>query len=74
MVAFAMRVTPFLDGAATGPLLGPIMAGLAQRLGPNPDPFLMVVADGAACDFLTLIGHQCNTVVIGPVDYRFGDY
>ena len=34
----------------------------------------MAVAIGAACDFLTPIGHQCNTLVMGPGGYRFGDY
>jgi di/tricarboxylate transporter len=34
----------------------------------------MAVAVGAACDFLTPIGHQCNTLVMGPGGYRFGDY
>ena len=32
------------------------------------------MAIGAACDFLTPIGHQCNTLVMGPGGYRFGDY
>jgi di/tricarboxylate transporter len=36
--------------------------------------FLMAVAVGAACDFLTPIGHQCNTLVMGPGGYHFGDY
>ena len=40
----------------------------------HPDPFLMAVAIGAACDFLTPIGHQCNTLVMGPGGYRFSDY
>ena len=34
----------------------------------------MAVAIGAACDFLTPIGHQCNTLVMGPGGYRFADY
>jgi len=38
---------------------------VAKKLGLNPDPFLMAVAIGAACDFLTPIGHQCNTLVMG---------
>ena len=38
------------------------------------DPFLMSVAVGAACDFLTPIGHQCNTLVLAPGGYRFSDY
>jgi di/tricarboxylate transporter len=34
----------------------------------------MAVATGAACDFLTPIGHQCNTLVMAPGGYRFSDY
>jgi di/tricarboxylate transporter len=70
----AMAVTPFLNNAATALILAPIAASLAKRLGLNPDPFLMAVAIGSACDFLTPIGHQCNTLVMGPGGYRFSDY
>ena len=70
----AMAVTPFLNNAATVLLMAPIGAAMAERLGLNADPFLMAVAVGAACDFLTPIGHQCNTLVMGPGGYRFGDY
>jgi len=73
MVA-AMAVTPFLNNAATVLVVAPIGATLATKLGYSPDPFLMAVATGAACDFLTPIGHQCNTLVMGPGGYRFGDY
>jgi di/tricarboxylate transporter len=74
MMVIAMAVTPFLNNAATVLMMGPIAASLAQRLGLSPDAFLMAVAVGAACDFLTPIGHQCNTLVMGPGGYRFGDY
>ena len=40
----------------------------------HDDRALLAVAVGAACDFLTPIGHQCNTLVMGPGGYRFGDY
>ncbi len=70
----AMAVTPFLNNAATVLVMGPIAAGFATGLGYKPDAFLMAVAIGAACDFLTPIGHQCNTLVMGPGGYRFGDY
>ena len=70
----AMAVTPFLNNAATVLVMGPIAATLAGKLGLSPDPFLMAVALGAASDFLTPIGHQCNTLVMGPGGYRFGDY
>jgi di/tricarboxylate transporter len=74
MMAVAMAATPFLNNAATVLIAAPIGMGLAQRLGLNPDPFLMAVAVGAGCDFLTPVGHQCNTLVLGPGGYRFGDY
>ncbi|KFG70126.1 SLC13 family permease [Microvirga sp. BSC39] len=73
MVA-AMAVTPFLNNAATVLVMAPIAASFAGQLGFKPDAFLMAVAIGAACDFLTPIGHQCNTLVMGPGGYRFGDY
>jgi di/tricarboxylate transporter len=73
MVA-AMAVTPFLNNAATVLVMAPIAASFAKQLGYGPDAFLMAVAIGAACDFLTPIGHQCNTLVMGPGGYRFGDY
>lgn len=73
MVA-AMAVTPFLNNAATVLVMAPIAATFAGALGLHPDAFLMAVAIGAGCDFLTPIGHQCNTLVMGPGGYRFGDY
>jgi di/tricarboxylate transporter len=74
IMAAAMAVTPFLNNAATVLVMAPIAATFATDLGYNPDGFLMAVAIGAACDFLTPIGHQCNTLVMGPGGYRFGDY
>jgi di/tricarboxylate transporter len=74
MMLAAMMITPFLNNAATVLVMAPIAASFAQKLGLRPDAFLMAVALGAACDFLTPIGHQCNTLVMGPGGYRFGDY
>ena len=70
----AMACSPFLHNAPTVLVLGPIGVVLAQKLHLNPDAFLMAVATGAGCDFLTPIGHQCNTLVLGPGGYKFGDY
>lgn len=70
----AMAVTPFLNNAATVLVMGPIAASFATNLGFRPEPFLMAVAIGAGCDFLTPVGHQCNTLVFGPGGYRFSDY
>jgi di/tricarboxylate transporter len=70
----AMLSSPFLHNAPTVLLLGPVAVGLAGQLGLSADPFLMAVATGAGCDFLTPIGHQCNTLVMRPGGYRFMDY
>jgi di/tricarboxylate transporter len=74
MMAVAMLATPFLNNAATVLIVAPIGLSLARQLGYSPDPFLMAVAIGAGCDFLTPIGHQCNTLVLGPAGYKFSDY
>jgi di/tricarboxylate transporter len=74
ILVVAMAVTPFLNNAATVLVVAPIAAGFAATLGYRPEAFLMAVAIGAGCDFLTPIGHQCNTLVMGPGGYRFSDY
>nr|WIE89954.1 SLC13 family permease [Mesorhizobium sp. WSM4875] len=70
----AMAVTPFLNNAATVLVMAPVASEFAADLGYRPEAFLMAVAIGAGCDFLTPIGHQCNTLVMGPGGYRFSDY
>ncbi|UJW86219.1 SLC13 family permease [Devosia sp. SL43] len=74
LMVTAMAVTPFLNNAATVLVMAPIAATFATDLGYQPEAFLMAVAIGAGSDFLTPIGHQCNTLVMGPGGYRFGDY
>jgi di/tricarboxylate transporter len=74
LMAATMLVTPILHHAAAVLVMGPIAASLAQQLGFRIDPFLMAVAFGAGSDFLSPIGHQSNTLVMGLAGYRFGDY
>ena len=74
IIVIAMAVTPFFHNAPTVLVMGPIAGTLAVKLGLNPDGFLMGVALRAGRDFLTPIGHQCNTLVMGPGGYRFSDY
>ncbi|WP_243451112.1 SLC13 family permease [Sphingosinicella sp. CPCC 101087] len=74
IMVVAMGVTPFLNNAATVLVMAPVASVFATQLGYRPEPFLMAVAVGAGCDFLTPIGHQCNTLVMGPGGYRFSDY
>ena len=74
MMLAAMVCAPFMHNAPTVLILAPVAIGVARHLHLSPDPLLMGVATGAACDFLTPVGHQCNTLVLGPGGYRFGDY
>jgi di/tricarboxylate transporter len=74
LLVVSMLVTPFLHHAAAVLVMGPVAAAVAKNLGYGPDAFLMAVAFGAACDFLTPIGHQNSTLVMRPGGYRFGDY
>jgi len=63
-----------INNAAAAVLMAPIALRLAEGSGRSVDPFLMAVAVAASCSFLTPIGHQSNTLVLGPGGYRFGDY
>ncbi len=69
-----MTLSDAINNAAAAVLMAPIAFGLAHGLNVSADPFLMAVAVGASCAFLTPIGHQSNTLVMGPGGYRFGDY
>ncbi|SRR5690554_101332 len=70
----SMVLSNVVNNAAAALLMAPIAASLASGFGASVDPFLMVVAVSASCAFLTPIGHQSNTLVMGPGGYRFGDY
>lgn len=69
-----MTLSDFMNNAATAAVMCPIAISTANTLGVNSDPFLMAVAVGASCAFLTPIGHQNNTLILGPGGFRFGDY
>ena len=69
-----MFLSDVMNNAATAAVLCPIALGISDTLGVNPDSFLMAVAIGASCAFLTPIGHQNNTLILGPGGFRFGDY
>jgi di/tricarboxylate transporter len=70
----AMGLSDIVNNAATAVIMAPIAAGIAEALGYPVDPFLMAVAVGSTCTFMTPIGHQCNTLVMGPGGYSFSDY
>jgi di/tricarboxylate transporter len=74
LLAATLLLAEAVSNAATAVLMSPIALGLARGLGVEPDAFLMAVAVGAACAFLTPIGHQNATLIMGPGGFRFGDY
>ena len=69
-----MTLSDVLNNNATTVIAAPIAIDIANKLGVNPDPFLMCVAIAASCAFLTPIGHKNNTLIMGPGGYQFGDY
>lgn len=74
VLIITMMLSDFMNNAATAAVMCPIALSSAQALGVNGDAFLMAVAVGASCAFLTPIGHQNNTLILGPGGFRFGDY
>ena len=74
ILVVTMFLSDLMNNAATAAVMCPIALGTASVLGVNPDSFLMAVAIGASCVFLTPIGHQNNTLILGPGGFRFGDY
>jgi len=74
LMIITMTLSDFLNNVATALIAAPIGVSIAQSLEVNPDPFLMGVAVAASCAFLTPIGHKNNTIIMGPGNYKFGDY
>jgi di/tricarboxylate transporter len=74
VLVITMFVSDIVNNAATAVIMAPIAANLAIQAGQPVEPFLMAVAVGASCAFLSPIGHQCNTLVMAPGNYKFGDY
>lgn len=74
VLVVTMFLSDIINNAATVVLMAPIALSVAEGLGVSADPFLMAVAVGGSCAFLTPIGHQSNALVMGPGGYAFTDY
>jgi len=74
VMGVAMLLSNVINNAATAILMAPVAIMVAQNSGAPLDMFLMAVAIGASSAFLTPIGHQSNTLVMGPGGYHFADY
>jgi di/tricarboxylate transporter len=74
ILVVTMTLSDFMNNAATAAVMCPIAISGAAQLGVSSEPFLMAVAIGASCAFLTPIGHQNNTLILGPGGLHFRDY
>jgi di/tricarboxylate transporter len=74
LLVVTMFLSDLVNNAATAAVMCPIAISTAAQLGVNADAFLMAIAVGASCAFLTPIGHQNNTLILGPGGFRFGDF
>lgn len=74
VLIITMALTNIINNAAAALIMAPVAISIAQVLDLNVDPFLLAVFVGATSAYLTPIGHQSNTIVMGPGGYHFGDY
>ena len=69
-----MMLSDIVNNAAAVVLMTSIAISVARGLGVSIDPFLVAVAVGGACAFLTPVGHEANVLVFDVGGYEFGDY
>ncbi len=74
VLVITMLLSDWINNATAVILMAPVGIGVAGAIGASVDPFLMAVAIGGSSAFLSPIGHQSNTIVMGPGGYHFGDY
>jgi len=74
LITVAMLLSNLINNAAVALIFAPIALQMASDWSISADPFLMAIAVGSSCAFLTPIGHQSNTLVLGPGGYKFTDY
>ncbi len=74
LLVISMLLSDVINNAATAVIMAPIAVEIANSIGASIDPFLITVAIGSSCTFLTPIGHPSNTLVMGPGCYKFRDY
>ena len=72
--ALTSFLTEIVSNNAVAVICTPIVITLAQTLGVDPRPLVLVVMIGASASFATPIGYQTNTLVYGPGGYKFSDF
>ena len=67
-------LTQIMGGQITALVSGPITIGAAISLGINPQAIAVATAIGCSVSFLTPMAHPVNVMMIGPGNYKFGDF
>ncbi len=67
-------LTEVISNNAAAVVLTPIVIATALDLGVSPLPYVVAVMIAASNAFLTPVGYQTNTFILGPGGYRFSDY
>jgi len=75
ILVLTAALTQVLSNNATAAVMTPIAYALGNELAAaDPLPYVMAVAFGANCSFLTPVSYNTNLIVYGPGGYRFGDF
>jgi di/tricarboxylate transporter len=71
---FVSILTEVITNNAAAVLMFPISLSMAQKLGCDPQPFMIALTLAASASFMTPIGYQTNLMVYGPGGYKFTDF
>jgi di/tricarboxylate transporter len=74
IVLATIVMTEMITNNAAALIMLPIAFTAANTVGLDPRGVAIAVAITASASFLTPIGYQTNTMVLGPGGYRFTDY
>lgn len=67
-------LTELMTNNAAAVLITPLVIGLTQKMGLNPQPFIVAIMFAASASFATPLGYQTNTYVYNAGNYRFIDF
>jgi di/tricarboxylate transporter len=67
-------LTQFMGSQATAFVVGPIAISAAIHFNTNPQAIAVASAIGCSASFLTPMAHPVNLIMMGPGNYRFGDF
>jgi di/tricarboxylate transporter len=67
-------LSSYITNKAAVAIIFPVSITMAEALGHDVTPYILVVCFGAAASFITPIGYQTNLMVYGPGRYSFKDF